>query len=448
MWLNRNYFKFYVFIFLFISDKIHSQVEGLIIEKYYYSDIYDETDTIGGVLPAGSTTYRVYIDLKAGSKLKRIFGETNHPLIIKSNNNFWNNTTDGETFSNNISKSRYYENTVALDSWLTIGQTCRSSSATTFGVLKANDIDGSIIGGVNNDGGSAEIAGGLLKNEGTEVNIPLTKSDGMAIMTSLPNGWVNYGFVDSATGEDTTIFGKRNNKDLLYSENISLQNSGVSGVIPELNHILIAQLTTLGEELDLEFNVEIIEPEGAGTKIVKYLARDSFLEKDEIHSPFLKYPYICGCQDPNYLEARKKYACENRDSCRTLIVFGCMDTIACNYSSSANYHVQTLCCYFGLCNDLDLNVVCPNLSVRERKSILKLETYPTLVSDILYVDVYSPYNETFSYQVIDSRGSVIISGAFGDYKSKQFQLQNLQSGLYMFRLQTEEFYVTRKFIKL
>lgn len=448
MWQKIKYLKLFALFFIFITVKVHSQVEGLIIEKYYLSDENDETDTIGGKLPAGSITYRVFIDLKPGSKLKRIFGDAKHPLIIKSNNTFWNNAAESETFSYNISKARYSENTVALDSWLTIGQTCRSNSATTFGVLKSNDLDGSIIGGLNNDGGSAEIVGGLLKNDAVEINIPLTKSDGMAIMNNLPSGWVNYGFVDSSTGEDTTIFGLTKNGSLLYSENISLQNSGVAGVVPDLNHILIAQLTTLGEFLELEFNVEIIEPDGAGTKTVKYFARDSFLDIDEFHSPFLKYPYECGCKDPNYLEARKKYACENKDSCKTLIVFGCMDTIACNYNSNANYHIQTLCCYFGLCNDLDLNVVCPNLSVRERKAILKLEAYPTLVSDILHIDVNSPYYEKLSYQIIDSHGSVLISGDFGETNSKQLQLQNMKSGLYLFRLLTEDFYITRKFIKL
>ena len=437
-----------ILLCLHIPLCIFSQIEGHIIEKYYFSDSYDETNDIGGVLPAGSYTYRVYLDLKTGSKLKRIFGEVNHPLIIKSDSIFWNNSADGETFAFNISKTRYYENTVALDSWLTLGQTSRSSTSTIFGILKSDDTDGSFIGGINNDGGSAALSGGLLRNESQEVNIPLTKSDGMTTMLVIPNLWAYYGFIDPITGEDTTIFGSGTSKNILYSDNISLQNSGVTGVNPELNQILVGQFTVLSEQLELELNVELIEPDGIGSKVVKYLARDVNLTKDEIHSPFLKYPYECGCQDPNYLEARKKYACENKDSCKTLIVFGCTDTIACNYNANANYHLQSLCCYIGLCNDLDLNVVCPNLSIRDRKALLKVNLYPSIVFDQINVEAYSPFNEELSFQIIDIKGKLMRSGLFGNEKEKQILLNDLPSGMYLLRMFTNDFSLNRKFIKL
>ena len=59
-----------------------AQIEQLIMETYYISDANDATDTIGGQLEEGSTTYRIYVDLLPGSRLLSIYGDENHPLVF------------------------------------------------------------------------------------------------------------------------------------------------------------------------------------------------------------------------------------------------------------------------------------------------------------------------------------------------------------------------------
>ena len=54
---------------------------------------------------------------------------------------FFNNKQYGETFAKDILKTKYGKNTVALDTWLTLGQTTRTQAKTYFGVLKSEDDD-------------------------------------------------------------------------------------------------------------------------------------------------------------------------------------------------------------------------------------------------------------------------------------------------------------------
>ena len=50
---------------MFIGSE-KSALEGVIVEKYYIADVRDISDTLGGSVPKGSTTYRIYIDMKQG----------------------------------------------------------------------------------------------------------------------------------------------------------------------------------------------------------------------------------------------------------------------------------------------------------------------------------------------------------------------------------------------
>ena len=78
--------RYLLFVFLISAVQFtgFSQLEKVIVEKYYVSDLNDATDTLGGGLPVGSTTYRVYVDLAPGSVLKKIYGDANHPFSIQS----------------------------------------------------------------------------------------------------------------------------------------------------------------------------------------------------------------------------------------------------------------------------------------------------------------------------------------------------------------------------
>ena len=235
---------------LFAPAFLHAQLEKVIVETYYVSDANDATDTTARKLPVGSTTYRIYIDLKPGCKLTKIYGNAKHTLKIASDSVFFNqpDSADGNSFGNTINKARLSENTIALDSWLALGQIAKSGSKIYFGIPKTQDTDGSFVGGAtNNDGGSAMIPGGLLVNTDPLAGIPLTTSDGYALVPAVPTGWANYGFIDAVSGNDTTIFGWAKPGFQFISTNSGLQNSGVMGVLPDSNQVLVAQLTTLGQ---------------------------------------------------------------------------------------------------------------------------------------------------------------------------------------------------------
>ncbi len=152
-------------------------LEGIIVETYYVADANDAADQDGndGTLTAGSRVYRVYADLKPGYKLLTVGGFANHPLTFNTTTNFFNNLDRGEAWGDAINDIHLDKNTVAIDSWLAMG----AASDAHWGVLKADDPDGSIIGGVNNDGGSNGVPEGLLVNDAAAAGTPLTTADGL-----------------------------------------------------------------------------------------------------------------------------------------------------------------------------------------------------------------------------------------------------------------------------
>lgn len=340
---------------------VHAQLEKVIVEKYYITDAIDATDTNGGSIQTGTATYRIYIDLLPNTVLKSVYGSTGHPVVFQSTAPFYNHATDGQTYAKEFLKNRYSEGLVALDTWMTLGQTTKTQAGKTyFGIPKISDTNGSFIGGSNNDGGSAGITAGLLTNSDAQMGIPLTSSDGMDTMVNVPSNWLSIGLIDIATGQDNTIFGSLQSGSSFNSEEFLLQNSGVSGVDPTSNEVLVAQLTTAGE-LSFELNIEVEVFQNGSSSTIKYVAKDTLISQNEVFSPFLSYPFQCGCTDPNYLEFSPAFACLLDGSCITPVVMGCMDTNACNYDPSVNINVPGLCCYPGSCAGRDIAVVCPEL---------------------------------------------------------------------------------------
>ena len=56
-----------------ISNVCLAQIEKVEIETYYVSDSLDATDTINGkFIDKGTKTYRIYVDLAVGSKIKKL----------------------------------------------------------------------------------------------------------------------------------------------------------------------------------------------------------------------------------------------------------------------------------------------------------------------------------------------------------------------------------------
>ena len=427
--------KYLILLFssLFIISLSYSQLEKIIVEKYYVTDSDDVTDTTGGKIELGTVTYRIYVDMKKGSKLKSIFGDVNHKIRFSSTSNFYNHKIDGQTFANEFVKVNYKSGVLPLDSWLTLGQTTKKSiTKTYFGTPKTLDNDGSFIGGTNNDGGSKVIASGLLKNKNTEFGIPLTDADGMDTMVQLPTSWNDYGVKNAATGADSTIFGSLVPGKLFSSNLFKLSNSGVEGVVKEENQVLVAQLTTKGE-LAFNLNVEIEEMVDGVSKVIKYVSTDSVLLKGEIYSPMLKYPFECGCLDPDYLEYKSFYACNKESDCKTLVVFGCTDTLACNYDPKANLMIHNLCCYPGACNDRDIAEVCPQL----KGEAFEFELSPNPSNTDIYVHgIVGDLNEV-EFKLYDYYGVEVYAKTISvkDQKfSNQFDISSLVNGLYIARI--------------
>jgi hypothetical protein len=441
--MKKLYFLFIIILFNF---NLQAQVEKVIVETYYITDINDATDTTGGGIEVGAKTYRIYVDLKAGSKLKKVYGDINHPLIFSSTSNFFNNKADGQSFAKDFSKNRYSENTVALDSWITLGQTTKISSTTNFGVLKYQDDDGSFIGGSNNDGGSQSISSGLLNNNNSLIGIPITVADGMDTMTIVPTSWGDYGFIDLITGNDSTIFGSIIEGSLFKSYNAGLFNSGVTGVNVDSNQILIAQLTTLGE-LSFELNLEVEENVGGSVTLVKYVANDSILLAGETISANLKYPPVCGCKDANYLEYSSSYGCNILDSCKTLIVFGCADPMACNYNPNVNFNLPELCCYIGNCNDLDISIVCADLSTSNIEEENLFEVFPNPTQKYLNLKINNSKNEDLIYNIFDSMGRCVIKNKNVSDINSQIDVSLFPQGVYLIKVSNNKKYNSKIFIK-
>lgn len=428
------------------STTVFSQLEKVFVEKYYISDANDFTDTSGGIVPIGSTTYRIFIDLAPGSVLKNIYGDVNHPFKITSTEVFFNNILDGQTFAKDFIKNRYTENTVALDSWLTLGQTTKKQgSITNFGVLKSQDNDGSFIGGINNDGGSALIVNGLLTNADPLCGIPLTIADGMDTMTNQPNNWIHTGILDFSTGNDSTIFGSISPQSEFIRTQFYLANSGVSGVIPDSNQIIIAQLTTKGD-LSFELNLEVERIINGVPTIVNYVAKDTLLQNGEVFSPYLTYPFECGCDDPDFLEYNSIFTCYEEGSCMTPINIGCMDVTACNYDPDVNFNLEDLCCYPGKCYNRDIAVVCPEL----RGDSFEFLLHPNPVNGLLYLDVYSGILLPITYTIYNAFGVKIVQKTLDPalvITGEVIETSAMDNGLYHIQVEIGNILSTQLFVK-
>lgn len=217
-------------------------LENVIVEKYYISDGNDTTvNSLGGVLPVGSVTYRIYLDMLPGYIFQSAYGDPNHELRIETTTLFFNNEDRGAihpTFNFNYCD----DNTVMLDSWLSVGAACNGR----FGVLKSED----------NGVGTVVNSDGVLQNNVTAMGIPLTQEDGLLQVTGLtPEPVVTVGI-----GNEITVFDAQNdgtNGPVFSTTNGAWASvNGSSGPDAALNQVLIAQITTDGD-LYFQMNVQI-----------------------------------------------------------------------------------------------------------------------------------------------------------------------------------------------
>jgi hypothetical protein len=219
------------------------------------------------------------------------------------------------------------------------------------------------------------------------------------------------------------------------------------GINPDTNLVLVAQLTTKGE-ISFELNVVVDTATIGDPKEISYVANGDTLLPGEKISPSLKYPPVCGCTDPNYLEYNAGYGCSFIDSCKTLIIIGCMDPLACNYNPDANFSVPTLCCYPGYCNDRDLDLACPNLGVISTPAF-EFDLFPNPVQDQMTLQV-TVDNKEVKYSIYNSYGMIVFEKNLGLVSGliiEEIDMSNLENGLYLFRLDIEGNSLTKQFIK-
>jgi hypothetical protein len=437
-------------VFALLTVCLNAQIENVIVETYYVANENDTTDFDGGRLELGAVTYRVYVDLKPGNKLKKIYGDKNHALKFSSTEPFFNNV-DGGTYAYEILRPKYRLGTVPLDTWLTIGQTVAKTAVdgkANFGILKSQDTNGSFIGGTNNNGGSSNIPEGLLTNTSAAVGIPLTTSDGMFAITLPTYTWNTFWIKSFPSKIDSTIFGSTLSKSEFVSYKAYLENEqGVSGLIPDSNQILIAQLTTKGK-LSFELNLEVEQMVDTARVIFKYVANGDTLVGNEQVNSYLKYPYapVCGCKDKSFLEYSAKFVCSDSSKCLNRVVFGCKDTMACNYDPNVNFSTPFLCCYPGKCNSRDIALVCPKVM----GSTVVCDIHPNPAQSSLFLNVSTGVDQNVSYAIYNYSGTAILSDNFGSISqliNKELDISKLSNGLYLIRVNVGEQYTNIQFIK-
>lgn len=240
----KKYYLFAILLHVFVFSNAQNGLEDVIVERYYVSD-YNDTiaNSVGGVLPVGSVTYRIYLDMLPGYKFQVAYGVANHEMRIETSTLFFNNEDRGST-TPNYSFLNAAKNTVMLDSWLTAGAAC----AGRFGVIKTED-DG--IGNIVNNFNPQ-----LLQNNNPLAGIPLTVQDGFMLGTPEP-------FTELGITNEIAVFDNQNdgtNGPVFATSNGSWSTlNGTCGPDSVSNKVLIAQITTDGN-FSFKLNVQLRTP--------------------------------------------------------------------------------------------------------------------------------------------------------------------------------------------
>lgn len=229
--------KLLIFIILLISGRmiLCQGLEEIIVETYYVSDKEKPTFTGWDTLPAGTVTYRIYVDMAPGYRLNTLYGNENHTLKIATTTRFYNDPVWGEATGDRINRRMINQNYLAMDSWLSVGAATNGH----HGVLHSDDTDGSVI----------------LKE-------PFKNTDGL--VEGKPPVVVPFNL-------NLKIFEEITDLNLFSTSN------GAWGIFqlnreptPE-NRVLIAQLTTDGR-LSFELNIQLGTPDCGDPEI--YVARN------------------------------------------------------------------------------------------------------------------------------------------------------------------------------
>jgi len=237
-------------------------LENIIVEKYYVSNAADAAGS-AGTLPVGSVTYRFFADLATGFKLQAVYGTSGHDLKFVSSSTFFNNTDRGASIPN-WTKAQAADNTVMLDSYLSIGATTNNNNPATsqVGILKIED----------NGVGTVVNANGLLLNNDPSIGATLNTRDGFT------NGTLQDVQIaaDAATIlAINSVFGdvsQASGSFILSNGSIAaISASGTAGMSgpTSTNRVFLGQVTTTGT-VHYELNLQITND--AGTIVRNYVA--------------------------------------------------------------------------------------------------------------------------------------------------------------------------------
>jgi hypothetical protein len=237
---------------VFTSFLSFSQVglEGIVVEKYYVSDVADSTDAgdNGAVYPlhVGSTTYRVYANLLPGYKVIQMFGSPQHTLNVHTSTAFYNDPNYGFKVYQATSVNNTKKNTTLIDSYFTIGGVANG----LCGVLKTEDTDGTI---GNNQG--------ILANNDATAGLMITGIDGVdGLMPGAP-------IIPNVLGitSELDIFDQTVGNDFTTNGAAIAALGGMDGVTPS-NHVLLGQFTTDGI-FSFHLNLQLSTPVAGESQI-------------------------------------------------------------------------------------------------------------------------------------------------------------------------------------
>lgn len=251
-----------------VSAQAQQGLENIFIEKYYVSDSSDSKVETGGYLPPNSTTYRIWVDIKPGYSLQAVYGVDTHPLSIGTSTYFFNNDFAGGIYANEIEPKLLSNNTVMLDSWISVGAGSDGHTA----VLKSKDVEFNTIKNMDS----------ILQSTNPQAGLPIKRVDGLKAAT--PQRVVTVFGLDSTS---LSMFGHTNSLkqgEEFKTENGSWASFGGAFGPDTSNLVLIAQLTTNGQ-LSFELNMQLGTSLG-GTE--NYVARNP--NAAEFQIPSLIYP--------------------------------------------------------------------------------------------------------------------------------------------------------------
>ena len=286
---------------VFSSFMAFSQVglEGIVVEKYYVSDLADSTDAgdNGAVYPlhVGSTTYRVYANLLPGYKVIQLFGSPQHTLNVHTSTAFYNDPNYGFKVYQATSVNNTKKNTTLIDSYFTIGGVANG----LCGVLKTEDTDGTI---GNNQG--------ILANNDATAGLPLTGINGVdGLMPGAP-------IIPNVLGitNELDIFDQTVGNDFTSNGAAIAALGGMDGVTPS-NHVLLGQFTTDGI-FSFHLNLQLSTPVAGESQI---FVADSALTGEFIDTTlvYTSLPPVIDAVESNDLVSNVEFSaypnpCENQ----------------------------------------------------------------------------------------------------------------------------------------